>query len=111
MPGEIEKIHQLRLSKLSAEERKALEKSPAERSPDESNLAGIAEVKSKVTWDDVVLRADESARPKVFALTQEIAELAQKNGTIDTYRGIVNYDYWWARCQSEPTEACLVARR
>jgi cell division septation protein DedD len=37
-------------------------------------------------------------------------ELTHKVNTIDTYRDIVNYNYWWARCQAEPTDACLTAR-
>jgi len=44
-------------------------------------------------------------------LADEIAELRQKTSTIDTYRDIVNYNYWLARCLSEPTDECLEARK
>jgi hypothetical protein len=111
VPGEREQIHQTRLSQLLPEERKALETPAQERTSEQSNLVGIAEFKAKVTWDDVALRANEKVRPEVLRLTSELSELAQKNGTIDTYRDIVNYNYWWARCQAEPTEACLLARQ
>jgi hypothetical protein len=39
-----------------------------------------------------------------------LVEAEHKANTTDTYRDIVNYNYWLARCQAEPTEACLSAR-
>jgi hypothetical protein len=110
MPGEREKIYEARLAKLTPEERKAFDMPAKDRGPEDVTLAGIAEYKARPTWDDVVLRAPDDVRPEVRKQAEEIASLAQMTSTIDTFRGIVNYDYWWARCQAEPTEACLLAR-
>ena len=44
-------------------------------------------------------------------LAAEIAALQQKASTIDTFRDIVNYNYWLARVETEPTDDCLLARR
>ncbi len=110
LPGQMEKIHQAKLAKLSDDERKALEKRPAERTPDESNLAGTADYKSKATWEEVADQAPEAVRPKARLLADEIAALKQKASTIDTFRDIVNYNYWLARVETEPTDDCLAAR-
>ena len=65
MPGQFEKIHQTKISKLSDDERKALEKSPKERSAEENNLAATAEYKTKATWDEVADQAPDELRPRV----------------------------------------------
>ena len=97
LPGQMEKIHQAKLAKLSDDERKALEKRPAERTPDESNLASTADYKSKATWDEVADQCPRQLRPQARQLADEIAALKQKASTIDTFRDIVNYNYWLAR--------------
>ena len=111
VPGEHDRLHEAKLAKLTSEERAALEKKPAERNADEQNLAGTAETKTRVTWDEVALLAPADVRPKARALAADIDSYTQMVGTIDTYRDIVNYNYWLARCQSEPTDECLEARK
>ena len=48
--------------------------------------------------------------PRARTLAAEIAALQQKASTIDTFRDIVNYNYWLARVETEPTDDCLLAR-
>ena len=54
-------------------------------------------------------QAPEALRPKARILANGIAELKQKASTIDTFRDIVNYNYWLARVETEPTDDCLAA--
>jgi hypothetical protein len=110
LPGLMEQLRQTKLASLTDEERKALAKTPLQRSRDEINIASAAEAKTKVTWEEVILHASPNERADLRKLNDELIEAEHKANTTDTYRDIVNYDYWWARCQAEPTEACLSAR-
>src|SRR5262249_18429420 len=109
VPGQFEKIHQGKIAKLSDDERKALEKRPSERSSEEVNLASTAEYKTKATWDEVADQAPEAVRSHARQIAGRIAEAQQKASTIDTFRDIVNYNYWLARVETEPTDGCLKA--
>ena len=106
----MEKLHKTKLAALSDEERQALNKNPMQRTRDEANTANTAEAKTKVTWEEVILAAPAAERTEPRRINDELVELQHKANTIDTYRDIVNYDYWSARCQAEPTDACLSAR-
>ncbi len=110
LPGEMEKIHQEKVAALKEDEKAALEKKPQVRSQEEIGLAMSAEGKTKVTWPEVILRAPPEQRTELRKLNDELVEAQHKINTIDTYRDIVNYNYWDARCKAEPTEACLAAR-
>jgi hypothetical protein len=111
LPGEKERAKEAKRAKLSDAERAALDKKPSERTTEERDQVSAAEGKIDVTWDEVALRAPPELRNQARELADEIAELRQKTSTIDTYRDIVNYNYWLARCQSEPTDECLEARK
>ena len=76
---------------------------------DENVAATAAESKTKVTWEEVILQAPSQQRLEARELNDELSELDHKINTIDTYRDIVNYNYWWAHCQAEPKEDCLAA--
>jgi hypothetical protein len=110
LPGQMEKLHKAKLAALSDEERQALNKNPMQRTRDEANTANAAEAKTKVTWEEVILAAPAAERTEPRRINDELVELQHKANTIDTYRDIVNYNYWSARCQAEPTDACLSAR-
>ena len=58
----------------------------------------------------MALRSSPEQWPEARRLSDEIAELKQKISTIDTYRDIVNYNYWDTRAAAEPTKDCLEAR-
>jgi hypothetical protein len=109
-PGQKDKLRQAKVAALSEEERKALDKDPLKRNNDESALASNATPKTNVTWVEVILQAPPEARTEMRRLNDELVELQHKSNTIDTYRDIVNYNYWFTRCQAEPTDACLSAR-
>jgi hypothetical protein len=111
LPGQHESIRQAKIAKLTTDERSAFDKKPAERTGEEANTANVAESKVNVSWDEVALRAPADLRPEARLLAEELVTDAQMAGTIDTYRDIVNYNYWLTRCQAEPTEDCLEARR
>ena len=111
LPGEKERAKEAKRAKLSDAERAALDKKPSERTTEERDQVSAAEGKIDVTWDEVALRAPPELRNQARELADEIAELRQKTSTIDTYRDIVNYNYWLARCQSEPTDECLEAHK
>lgn len=110
LPGEMEKAKQAARAKLADDERAALDKPLRERNSDEQNTASMAELKSNVTWNEVALRAPYEQRAKAREMADEIAELKQKIMTIDTYRDIVNYNYWDTRANAEQTKDCLEAR-
>jgi hypothetical protein len=110
LPGEKEKAHQIKVAKLAPEEKAAMEKDYRQRRDQEIDLGAMAERKTAVSWEEVALRAPDNLRSEARQIAEEIAELEQKATTIDTYRDIVNYNYWQARCESEPTDDCLSAR-
>lgn len=110
LPGQFDEIKQEKLAKLPPDVRKAVEKKPADRTPEESQVAMNAEGQTKVTWEEVALRAPAAKRLKAREYATEIADLEQKANTIDTYRDIVNYNYWNERCRVEQTQACIDAR-
>jgi hypothetical protein len=110
MPGQMEKLHQTKLAMLTADERQALDKEPSKRTSDESTTAMAAENKTKVTWEDVILESPPEVRAEARRMNDDVIDLEHRANTIDTYRDIVNYNYWWSRCQAEPTDACLQAR-
>ncbi|MCC7085405.1 MAG: hypothetical protein IT427_10400 [Pirellulales bacterium] len=110
LPGERESIFQEKRAKLSEAQRAILDKKPAERTADESQIGYAFEQQTKVTWEEVALRAPAEQRAAAREISAEIADLEQKANTIDTYRDIVNFNYWNERCRVEPTDACIEAR-
>jgi hypothetical protein len=109
-PGERDKIKAEKRASLTDAERVALAKPAGDRTPDEITLANQAENKIEVTWQEVALRVAPEHREEARKLSDDILDLQQKANTIDTYRDIVNYYYWLARCETEPTDDCLAAR-
>jgi hypothetical protein len=110
LPGTYEEIQKEKREKLTDTEKAVLAKQPAERTADETNIAYNAEQLSKVTWDEVALRAPADKREAARDHATAIADLEQQVNTIDTYRDIVNYNYWNERCRIEPTDAAIEAR-
>lgn len=109
-PGEMAKLKGEKLAKLSKEERAALDKPAVDRTQEEANLANNAQEKISVTWQEVALRVPGERRAEARKLADDLADLKEKTNTIDTYRDIVNFYYWQARCEAEPTDACVAAR-
>jgi hypothetical protein len=110
LPGTFEEIQKEKREKLTDTEKAALAKQPAERTSEEASIAYNAEQLSKVSWEEVALRAPADKREQARTLATEIADLEQQVNTIDTYRDIVNYNYWNERCRVEPTDAAIEAR-
>ena len=110
VPGEYQKIKEEKRANLTKEERAAYDKPSDKRTPEDNKLAAEAGGKLTVTWDEVALRVAPEHRAEARKLIDDLAEVTQKINTIDTYRDIVNYNYWLSRCQAEPTDAMLAAR-
>ncbi len=109
-PGVKEKLRQEMRAKLTDQQRAALDKPKEKRTREEEDLASAAQKLLAMNWQEVALAAPPEHRAEARKLADDLADLKEKIGTIDTYRDIVNYNYWSARCKSEPTDACVAAR-
>ncbi|MBI3838199.1 MAG: hypothetical protein HY288_09745 [Planctomycetia bacterium] len=110
-PGSREKIAAEKLAALSEKEREAHD-TPAEQltaeqrtiryEVDQKLAVGHLELADRVTGEDhaEALKAAEEASQADFIAN-----------AIESERGIVNFDYWLLRCQVEPNDDTLAARK
>lgn len=110
-PGAKQQLEEAKRAALSDAERKAMAKPYAERTPDEANLAAVAASKLTVSADEVAEAAPPELRPQAKQLAKEIQYAVQEADWINRYRGIVNFEYWRVRADSEQTDDAAQARR
>ncbi len=106
-----EKIQQERQNSLSQEEAEALAKHPVERLPQEHAAAMRGQQKLQVSLQDVVKRLPEDVREKGELIAAKISDLEKLQQRINSYRSIVNFNYWKTRCEVESLENTDLARR
>lgn len=110
-PGLREKLQEQKRATLTKRERQALEIPPAQRTPQEYELAMAAERKLAVSHEELAQRIEGPHRPKALHHAREAKLAEQMADYIDRYRQIVNFEYWRLRCQVEQDPQTLQARR
>jgi hypothetical protein len=104
-PGARDEIVREKTARLTPEQKAAQAKSPAERTPEEYNLAYEAETAVKVVPRDFLGRsARREDRPQVRQLVDQIQEDEITSNQINLNRRIVNFEYWRTRCEAEKTD-------
>jgi hypothetical protein len=110
-PGIMEQILAEKLAALTPEERAAFEAPPANRTSDQSQLMFTVNPKMTIQPIEVANRVQGENRSKAIEAAERASSAEQISQSIDTERGIVNYDYWLLRSQIEPNDETLTARK
>jgi hypothetical protein len=104
MPGEMDKYIAAEGDKLSEDEANSLKTPVEKRSGGDQTMAFQA-------WQKVAERTSSEHRAEALKLAAQYEDIELKARDIRSSRDIVNYAYWKARCEAEPTQAALDARR
>ncbi len=110
-PGAREKLRDQKLANLPAAERAVFEKKPEDRTAQEQLMFLQFEENVKVNPYEIADQAPPADRPKARQLADQIFEdktLAQRT---NSYRGIINFEYWTQRCAAEQTDTAIEARK
>ena len=110
-PGVRDKIFDERIEALTDNERRVLEMAASERTDADYALYSQAKNKTEVTHADIASRVTAKNRAKAQRISKRIDENLLLARRIKSQRGIVNFDYWRARCETEKTEQALIARK
>jgi hypothetical protein len=110
-PGLRDEIYQERLAELTPEEREARDTPIIDRTREQHDLVYESDQKLKVTHRDVAKRIYGENREKAYELAEKAAEYERLARFINSYKNIVNYDYWKLRCEVEKTPEMVEARR
>jgi hypothetical protein len=110
-PGVRERLLAEQKKGITKEEQKALDTPIANRSPADHQLVTSAESKQIVTHKAVADAAPAAAQEEAQVVAFQLGEMEKKVGYIESYRQIVNFEYWRTRCEVEQTESALDGRR
>lgn len=105
-----DKLKATKKTRLTAEQREALEIPEAKRTSKQATLAYEAEATLQVTDAELAQQFKGEVRQKALDLVTKITTAAEIAGDIMRTREIVNYEYWSTRVQSEQHDAALQAR-
>ncbi len=104
LPGAFDALKKQQHDKLTAEQLKSLDTPAAKREGPQHTVAIDF-------WKQVAEQAAEDKRAAARKLVGQYERLELADRDIRSSRSIVNYDYWKTRCEAEPTEAALAARK
>ena len=111
VPGLREKIHAERLATLTPEERQSRE-IPFDKMTEEIGQHYFSsETKLQMSNKDLVERMADDLQSQGRLLAAELQDLEFRLKHVESYRGIINYSYWEARCQAEQKPEAVAARR
>jgi uncharacterized low-complexity protein len=110
-PGARQEIEAEKRAKLTFEQRAALDKPMAERTPDEYSIAYEAEQSLKVLPRDFLSKVSRENRPRVRQLVDQIEEDERTSLQINLNRRIVNFEYWRTRCEVDRTNESQQAQK
>jgi hypothetical protein len=96
---------------LSPEALQALDMPQAERTPEQYTLAYESGRKIYVSTTELAERVPKDKLREAKRQATVIDDLALLADRINSYRSIVNYDYWKTRCEVEKTELADQARQ
>jgi hypothetical protein len=110
-PGVREKIQAELLATLTDEERAVVDMAPRDRSAEQNEMILRIEPRLAFSHLDVAERVEGENRAAALKAAEEAKFADDVASTIDIERGIVNYDYWRLRCEIEPNDDTLAARK
>ncbi|MEX0677788.1 MAG: hypothetical protein WD063_11975 [Pirellulales bacterium] len=110
-PGVREKILAEKVAALTQEERAFYETPPEKRTSAQYGLLYTVETKTQIDHMEVADRVEGENRAAALAAAEEATFADAMSSAIDIERGIVNYDYWMLRCEVEPDDDTLEARK
>ncbi|NLE39167.1 MAG: hypothetical protein GX621_14180 [Pirellulaceae bacterium] len=112
-PGVREKLYQDRFSQLTDEQRDAWATPESQRSPEQRAAAAQASALLQVFPHEVERNRDvpRENRPKAREVLTQIEKLDEQLRLTNSYRQVVNYDYWKLRADIEQEEGMLSARK
>ena len=111
-PGLLEKLRKQRVAELPEEDRKALDKKPADRNAEETKLASEAKRKTIVTLEDVARATDLKQRSQAIKLAQKYFDYAARYRVANQYKNMtINYGYWKNRAETEQTAEVMRVRQ
>lgn len=95
---------------LGADQLAILDKPAEKRNRQEQTLAGHLYEHLEIPPHEFVSRLSESLRPQAQPILKELMKSRDVQGTIDSNRNIVGFNYWRQRCAAERTENAIAAR-
>ncbi|MBN2580969.1 MAG: hypothetical protein JXB10_18450 [Pirellulales bacterium] len=110
-PGLRDRIIAEKRAKLDKKQRIALETPFAERTENQMQLAGEAELLLNTTHEEVARRISGPQRGKAKKLAEKAKEYEVLADHIKGYRDIVNFNYWRMRADVEQTSDALDAQK
>ncbi len=111
VPGIRDELREKKKSDLSKDERTVLAIDVDKLDPEQkSQIADINRLIEPKNDEIVATIQDQAVRDKAVALAGRAVQAANIALVIDSPRGIINWDYWKARCDSEPLPETLEAR-
>ena len=109
-PGVRLKLATEKFGKLTPAEQVVLAKEPSERTPAEEMQARSLQDHNRVADTEVAAKAPAENRVKARLLADQIVEDQVTVLRINNYRGIINFNFWRARCEAEQLRESLAAR-
>lgn len=110
-PGLRERLLEERRKELTPEEREAYDTPPYDRTARQAELALSAEIKMRLTHEQVARRIQDSAkRRKALELARKAMALERQAQIVEHNRTIVNYDYWKRHAEIEQQPEAVAAR-
>lgn len=111
VPGVRAKLKQERIAALDPELREIAVKDYKQQTYIE-RLRNMHEIipRIRVSEDEILAQATKEKLTAARDVADRIAGLAEVMQTTSSYGGIVNYEYWKARCEAEQTKMALNAR-
>jgi hypothetical protein len=110
-PGVREAIAANKLASLSEGEREAYETAAAQRSKEQQQLMPSVHEKLEINPLEIADRITGDNHAAALKAAEEATQADFLSHAISTERGIINYDYWLLRCQIEPSDDTLAARK
>jgi hypothetical protein len=109
-PGLREKILEDKRARLSKAEREALDTPWQKMTQAQQQMAREANAKLEVDHREVAQRITGPNRAKALEIAEKLKRTEKTTQLIQSYRTIVNFEYWRRRAKLEQTDEALAAR-
>ena len=106
-----EKMEAERMVSLTPEEREVYNMTPDQRSTEQNDIMFGINAKLKIRPIDIADRITGENRAAALKAAEDAMQAEELAQAIDIERGIVNFSYWRMRCQMEPRDDTLDARK
>ncbi len=106
-----EQILAEKLAELSAEQRETYETASGDRTPEQNAMMYGIDSATSISHLEIANRITGEHRSAALKLAEEAMQADHMSLMIDIDRDVVNYGYWTRRCQIEPQDATLEARK